>query len=143
MEKLKGEHHVAGQHAIFSDQTPLYCISPTHRLLEAIVEKLLRERNACVLSLLLGFHVFIFPQLKQLFRVFPTHRRLEARVEKLKGERNACGKSLVNMQRTLAENARHVDQVCVCVDSDAITESAKKHHSKKKRSRSAWGVCAG
>lgn len=53
-----------------------------------------------------------FPQLKPLFRVFPTHRRLEARVEKLKGERNACGKSLVNMQRTLAENARHVDQVC-------------------------------
>lgn len=36
-------------------------------------------------------------------------------MEKLKGERNACGKSLVNMQRTLAENARHVDQVCfVC-----------------------------
>ena len=33
-------------------------------------------------------------------------------MEKLKGERNVCGKSLVNMQRTLAENARHVDQVC-------------------------------
>lgn len=50
-------------------------------------------------------------------------------MEKLKGERNACGKALVNMQRTLAENARHVDQVCVCVDSDVITEPAKKHHS--------------
>lgn len=50
-------HQVAGQHAFFSDQTPLYCVSLTHRRLEARVDKLKEEQNACVSSWLLGLHV--------------------------------------------------------------------------------------